>query len=80
MKFLLTNDDGIEAPGLAMLQQALSRLGQVVIVAPTEPLSGCSPGVRLAPIIAAASLVDMGFRNSAGQTTLTSKDDSHVDA
>jgi len=42
MKFLLTNDDGIKAPGLAMLEQALSGLGQVVVVAPTDPLSGCS--------------------------------------
>ena len=42
MKFLLTNDDGIKAPGLAMLAQALSGLGQVVVVAPTAPLSGCS--------------------------------------
>ncbi len=31
MKFLLTNDDGIEAPGLAMLEQALSGLGKVVV-------------------------------------------------
>ena len=42
MKFLLTNDDGIKAPGLAMLAQALSGLGKVVVVAPTDPLSGCS--------------------------------------
>jgi len=42
MKFLVTNDDGIEAPGLAMLEQALSELGKVVVVAPHIPLSGCS--------------------------------------
>ncbi len=42
MIFLVTNDDGIEAPGLAMLAQALSGLGQVVVVAPIDPLSGCS--------------------------------------
>ena len=42
MKFLVTNDDGIEAPGLAMLEQALSGLGKVVVVAPHNPLSGCS--------------------------------------
>ena len=42
MKFLLTNDDGIKAPGLAILEQALSGLSKVVVVAPTDPLSGCS--------------------------------------
>ena len=42
MKFLLTNDDGIEAPGLAMLEQALSKLGKVAVVATHNPLSGCS--------------------------------------
>ena len=42
MKFLLTNDDGIEAPGLAVLEQAFSGLGKVVVVAPPDPLSGCS--------------------------------------
>ena len=42
MKFLLTNDEGIEPPGLAMLEQALSKLGKVAVVAPHNPLSGCS--------------------------------------
>lgn len=42
MKFLLTNDDGIDAPGLAALAEALVGLGQRVIVAPHQHLSGCS--------------------------------------
>ena len=42
MKFLLTNDDGIKAPGLAILEQALSGLSKVVVVAPNDPISGCS--------------------------------------
>jgi len=41
MKFLATNDDGIEAPGLALLARALSRLGQVTVVAPVDESSGC---------------------------------------
>lgn len=40
MTFLLTNDDGVDAPGLAALQQALGH--QSVIVAPLQPHSGCS--------------------------------------
>lgn len=42
MKFLLTNDDGIDAPGLATLEQALTPLGDCVVVAPAVAHSGCS--------------------------------------
>jgi 5'-nucleotidase len=42
MKFLLTNDDGIDALGLAALERAASELGEVVVVAPREMQSGCS--------------------------------------
>ena len=34
MRLLLTNDDGIDAPGLAALSQAAAPLGEVVVVAP----------------------------------------------
>lgn len=39
---VLTNDDGIDAPGIRALQNALTDLGDSVIVAPDAPLSGCS--------------------------------------
>lgn len=42
MNFLLTNDDGIDAPGLAALRQAASALGNCLVVAPDQHLSGCS--------------------------------------
>jgi 5'-nucleotidase len=42
MKLLLTNDDGITAPGLQALLQAVAALGEAVVVAPAEALSGCS--------------------------------------
>lgn len=42
MKLLLTNDDGIEAPGLAALASAVQDLGTAVIVAPALHHSGCS--------------------------------------
>ena len=42
MKLLLTNDDGIDAPGLQALLAAARRLGEPVVVAPHEHLSGCS--------------------------------------
>ena len=34
MKILVTNDDGIDSPGLLLLKQALERLGAVSVVAP----------------------------------------------
>jgi 5'-nucleotidase len=41
MKLLLTNDDGIDAPGLQALDEAARQLGDVVVVAPLEGHSGC---------------------------------------
>ena len=42
MHFLITNDDGIDAPGLQALAEAASRFGQVSVVAPCDMQSGCS--------------------------------------
>jgi 5'-nucleotidase len=42
MRVVLTNDDGIEAPGLAALERAAAGLGAtLVVVAPEECHSGC---------------------------------------
>jgi 5'-nucleotidase len=41
-RFLLTNDDGIDAPGLEALLAAARQLGEAVVVAPTRAHSGCS--------------------------------------
>jgi 5'-nucleotidase len=46
MRFLLTNDDGIDAPGLDVLRRAAEPLGECVTVAPNEHLSGCSHRVN----------------------------------
>jgi 5'-nucleotidase len=45
MKFLLTNDDGIDAPGLQALLAATEPLGLPVTVAPAGPQSGVSHAV-----------------------------------
>src|SRR5215213_1928679 len=42
MRFLITNDDGIHAPGIEALAAAASTLGETIVVAPDEHLSGCS--------------------------------------
>jgi 5'-nucleotidase len=41
-KLLLTNDDGIGAPGLSALVAAARHLGEPVVVAPARAHSGCS--------------------------------------
>lgn len=41
MKILLTNDDGIDAAGLAALFQALRQFGEIVTAAPCDAHSGC---------------------------------------
>ena len=42
MQIMLTNDDGIDAPGLAALERALQPLRNYVVLAPDRHLSGCS--------------------------------------
>lgn len=41
MRILLTNDDGIEAPGIKTLAEVASEYGEVVVAAPAHPCSGC---------------------------------------
>jgi 5'-nucleotidase len=52
MRLLLTNDDGIDASGLAALIGAAADFGDVTVVAPIEGHSGCSHTVTTnAPIL-----------------------------
>src|SRR5271166_725370 len=39
---VLTNDDGVDAPGLQALLQAAKGLGRCRVIAPSGPLSGCA--------------------------------------
>jgi 5'-nucleotidase len=48
MQILLTNDDGIGAPGLGALARELARWGRVVVIAPESARSGCSHQVNTA--------------------------------
>ncbi len=47
MKFLLTNDDGIDAPGLAALAEAIGNFGPHVTVAPLDAQSGVSHQITM---------------------------------
>ena len=47
MRILITNDDGIDAPGLAALEKAVSSVGEVYVCAPMNEHSGSSRGITL---------------------------------
>ena len=47
MQILLTNDDGIFAPGLAAIYRELVKLGDVTVAAPAEGQSGASHRITL---------------------------------
>ena len=52
MLILLTNDDGIYAPGLAAMERELRRLGEVRVVAPATEQSGVGHSITyLTPLI-----------------------------
>jgi 5'-nucleotidase len=47
MRILLTNDDGIDSPGLVELERKLRRLGSVSVAAPARPRSAVSQSITL---------------------------------
>ena len=52
MQILLTNDDGVYAPGLAALVRALSHLGDITVVAPATEQSGVGHAITyLSPLL-----------------------------
>lgn len=52
MQILLTNDDGIYAPGLAALERELRTLGDVCVVAPATEQSGVGHSITfLSPLV-----------------------------
>ena len=52
MLILLTNDDGIHAPGLAAMERELERLGDVYVVAPATEQSGVGHAITyLSPLV-----------------------------
>ena len=47
MRILLTNDDGIYAPGLRALRKELMKIGEVIVVAPATEQSATGHSVTL---------------------------------
>src|SRR5437773_8203092 len=47
MRILLTNDDGINAPGIHALKRAIEPLGEIFMVAPERPRSASGHAITL---------------------------------
>lgn len=68
MRILISNDDGVYAPGLKVLAQELATIAEVVVVAPDRNRSGASNSLTLnAPIT--VKQIDNGFYSVEGTPT-----------
>ncbi|WP_404787456.1 5'/3'-nucleotidase SurE [Altericista sp. CCNU0014] len=67
MTWLLTNDDGVIAPGLSALARSLSPEQSVLIAAPQVPHSGCGHQVTTTTPLQIELRQDLAFENSQGQ-------------
>lgn len=68
MKILLSNDDGVHAPGLACLANALSKVSDVTVVAPDRNRSGASNSLTLENPLRVVTAVN-GFYSVNGTPT-----------
>ena len=59
MNILVSNDDGVLAPGIQALAKALKPLGRVVIVAPESERSGFSSALTLIALYAPSRFPQM---------------------
>jgi 5'-nucleotidase len=70
MRFLLTNDDGIYAQGLAAIKQELEKIGEVVVIAPVTEQSAVghtitiSDPLKVIPIHRAGEFYGWGITGS----------------
>ncbi len=66
MLILLTNDDGIQAPGLVAMYRELVRLGEVHVVAPETVQSAAGHGITIAaPLLTSRVTLENGFTGTA---------------
>ena len=70
---LITNDDGITAPGIRALAEAAKSLGKVVVVAPDKPQSGMGHAITIGTPLR-MNKVDMFGEIEAWQTSGTPVD------
>lgn len=68
MRVLVSNDDGVDAPGIHVLAERLSAVGTVTVVAPDRDRSGASNSLTLDQPIRVHTM-DNGFHRVAGTPT-----------
>jgi 5'-nucleotidase len=69
-RILVTNDDGVHAPGILAVAQALQALGEVTIVAPAENQSGKGHSITISdPIYVQGVTLDGGLRAYSAAAT-----------
>ena len=71
---LITNDDGITAPGIRSLVEAVQDLGQVVVVAPDKPQSGMGHAITIGVPLRLNKMTDLFEGIEAWQTSGTPVD------
>ena len=62
MRVLVSNDDGVDAPGIRILADCLAAVGQVTVVAPDRDRSGASNSLTLDAPIRALKMDDGRYR------------------
>ncbi|HET7610934.1 MAG TPA: 5'/3'-nucleotidase SurE [Rhodanobacteraceae bacterium] len=62
MRMLLSNDDGVDAPGLGVLAERLAEVGEVTVVAPDRDRSGASNSLTLDQPVRVARLDERRYR------------------
>ncbi|MGH8126349.1 MAG: 5'/3'-nucleotidase SurE, partial [Rhodanobacteraceae bacterium] len=62
MRVLLSNDDGVDAPGIRILAEHLREVGEVTVVAPDRDRSGASNSLTLDQPVRVARLADGRYR------------------
>jgi 5'-nucleotidase len=66
MLILLTNDDGIQAPGILAMYRELTSLGDVMVIAPETAQSATGHGITLsAPLLTSRVSIENGFTGIA---------------
>lgn len=71
---LVTNDDGITAPGIRNLVEAVKELGKVVVVAPDKPQSGMGHAITIGVPLRLNQVQDMFEGVESWQTSGTPVD------
>ena len=62
IKILVTNDDGIDSPGIHFLAEAMKKLGEVTVIAPAHEMSAISHALTLNAPLSYKKIDDRHFK------------------